>query len=385
MTLPPRAQAHVDDARRDQGATVALEEGTVEVSVVHRAQTRWQIRAGRYQIHVTGTKFSAGWDRGTRDADRDDARRLGRGDGPGAEGTGALSAGQRLRANDVTAAAEPSREVMVEDATTRRARGRQPAPAVEAEPAEAPSPTPSRAGSDRDDDAARGGARCGRAQRQRADAARGADAARASRTPNGARSRRGTSYKEALAAAMSDGLERDCAQLGAEDLVKLGNVARFADDAEHAEMRVPGGARRGSRSADQRGLRPGPARLRPAQGLRGRGELVRHLRETFPERAAGRRSGRAAAGVAAQSRSTMRGHATPPPVTSASSPTDRTPARHATPSVTDPSARRRAVVAVIVLCLLRRARGAQAASGQRQRARPAPRPTPRTRASCCWR
>src|SRR4051812_29962318 len=64
VTLPPRAQAHVD-ALEPQGATVALEEGTVEVAVVHRAHTRWSIRAGRYEIRVTGTKFSAGWDRRT--------------------------------------------------------------------------------------------------------------------------------------------------------------------------------------------------------------------------------------------------------------------------------------------------------------------------------
>ena len=41
---------------------MAVDEGTVEVSVVHRAKTRWQVRAGCYQIHVTGTRFAAGWD-----------------------------------------------------------------------------------------------------------------------------------------------------------------------------------------------------------------------------------------------------------------------------------------------------------------------------------
>ena len=53
VTLPPRAQAHVDELDA-HGATVALEGGTVEVSVVHRARTRWEIRAGRYHIRVTG-------------------------------------------------------------------------------------------------------------------------------------------------------------------------------------------------------------------------------------------------------------------------------------------------------------------------------------------
>ena len=64
VTLPPRAQAHVD-ALDAHGATVALEAGTVDVAVVHRSHTRWSVRAGRYEIRVTGTKFSAGWDRRT--------------------------------------------------------------------------------------------------------------------------------------------------------------------------------------------------------------------------------------------------------------------------------------------------------------------------------
>ena len=61
VTVPPQAKAQVE-ALDTQGATVAVEGGTVEVSVVHRAKTRWQVRAGRYRIHVTGTRFAAGWD-----------------------------------------------------------------------------------------------------------------------------------------------------------------------------------------------------------------------------------------------------------------------------------------------------------------------------------
>ena len=62
VTLPPRAAAHVDALSKD-GATVAIEEGTLEVSVIHRAHTRWQVQAGGYRIQVTGTRFAAGWDR----------------------------------------------------------------------------------------------------------------------------------------------------------------------------------------------------------------------------------------------------------------------------------------------------------------------------------
>ncbi|HSS39524.1 MAG TPA: FecR domain-containing protein, partial [Polyangia bacterium] len=58
VTLPPRAAAHVDALDRD-GATVAIEEGTLEVSVIHRTRTRWQVQAGGYRIQVTGTRFAA--------------------------------------------------------------------------------------------------------------------------------------------------------------------------------------------------------------------------------------------------------------------------------------------------------------------------------------
>ena len=118
VTLPPRAQAHVD-ALDAHGATVALEEGTVDVAVVHRSHTRWSIRAGRYEIRVTGTKFSAGWDR------RTDALTVTMREGsvevigPGMKAPARVVGGQRLRANGVTAdkaGAEP--EVVVEDATT---------------------------------------------------------------------------------------------------------------------------------------------------------------------------------------------------------------------------------------------------------------------------
>ena len=99
VTLPPRAQAQVDTLDAN-GATVALEEGTVDVSVVHRAQTRWEIRAGRYHIRVTGTKFSAGWDRGSDTLTvtmREGSVEV---TGPGLKAPARVVGGQRLRANE---------------------------------------------------------------------------------------------------------------------------------------------------------------------------------------------------------------------------------------------------------------------------------------------
>jgi hypothetical protein len=52
--------AHVDEVTA-KGATVTLEEGTASVHVVHRADTRWTVRAGPYAVAVTGTRFDIGW------------------------------------------------------------------------------------------------------------------------------------------------------------------------------------------------------------------------------------------------------------------------------------------------------------------------------------
>lgn len=42
-----------------QGASIALDRGQVDVHVVHRATTHWQVTAGAYRIRVTGTRFAA--------------------------------------------------------------------------------------------------------------------------------------------------------------------------------------------------------------------------------------------------------------------------------------------------------------------------------------
>jgi tetratricopeptide (TPR) repeat protein len=57
-------------------------------------------------------------------------------------------------------------------------------------------------------------------------------------------------WKEAVAAAVDAGWDNYCARLGADDLVKLGNAARFARDYGHAESAYQA-ARRRFPDADQ--------------------------------------------------------------------------------------------------------------------------------------
>lgn len=47
------------------GARLRLNEGVVHVSVVHTEQSSWDVLAGPYSIHVTGTRFDAGWENET--------------------------------------------------------------------------------------------------------------------------------------------------------------------------------------------------------------------------------------------------------------------------------------------------------------------------------
>lgn len=265
VTLPPRAQAHID-ALEAQGATVALEGGTVDVSVVHRAKTRWAVRAGRYTIRVTGTKFSAGWDRKSDTLTvtmREGSVEV---TGPGMKAPARVVGGQRLRANDVTAdrpktgaGAGDDPEVVVEDAATAAAPPVR-APAVEAlaqpepqpqadENVEAPKVMPAPAASRETD--------------RRASRARRAAPAPTLVAANDGGWRelyaRGK-WAAGLAAAEREGFEQDCARLGVEDVVTLGELARLAHDYSHAELAY--------RAAFKR------AKSRPAAALIGMGKIA---------------------------------------------------------------------------------------------------------------
>jgi hypothetical protein len=219
VTLPPRAAAHVDALERD-GATVAIDDGTVEVSVIHRAHTHWQVRAGDYRIQVTGTRFAAGWDRRARAL----TVRMHEGavlvTGPGLDPPVRLVTGQRLRAS------ARGVDLGLESAlATPSAPDDQPlaapplaAPAPEPPGAEPPAPElpPARAAAPR---------------ARRAEGARGGGAG----APDWRVAADRANYPEALADAVQAGWRVQCARLGADDLVLLGDVARLAGDMPRAE------------------------------------------------------------------------------------------------------------------------------------------------------
>ncbi len=215
VTLPPRAAAHVD-ALENAGATVAIDEGTVEVSVIHRAHTRWQVRAGAYRIQVTGTRFAAGWDRHAQALTVTMHEGAVLVTGPGLPEPVRLVTGQRLRASasgvdlgleSALAPPAPSRDEPIATPPLPPEAALAPPPP---EPPAARGPTP---------------------RAHRAEATHGA----ASGAPDWRVAAAHANYSEALAAAVQAGWRGECARLGADDVVLLGDVARLAGDLPRAE------------------------------------------------------------------------------------------------------------------------------------------------------
>jgi FecR protein len=63
MTMSPGAAASVT-GEAPARAAVTVAQGRVGFRVHHRADTRWQVAAGPFVVHVTGTAFTINWDPG---------------------------------------------------------------------------------------------------------------------------------------------------------------------------------------------------------------------------------------------------------------------------------------------------------------------------------
>jgi hypothetical protein len=193
-TLLVAAGARATVSRLDaDGAYVRVERGRVVASVHHDAGTRWLFDVGPYAVQVTGTRFEAAWDavheRFTLTMGEGSVRVT----GPGLVGTRALVAGQTL---DLTPPTAP-RTVEPPDADAPAgAAAELPRPLEETPPAPA-RPRPSRP-----------------SWRTLADDG---------------------DYHAALATAEGEGFERLLGSLSAGELLRLGDVARYAR--QHARAR----------------------------------------------------------------------------------------------------------------------------------------------------
>lgn len=61
LLLMTGSRARVGEIDR-RGAQVELERGRASVSVVHKSSARWMVKAGPFEVVVTGTRFDLSWD-----------------------------------------------------------------------------------------------------------------------------------------------------------------------------------------------------------------------------------------------------------------------------------------------------------------------------------
>jgi TolA-binding protein len=61
LLLRPKARARVVETS-ERGARIVLERGSLHAQVAHRADTRWRVDAGPFEVHVVGTQFDVAWE-----------------------------------------------------------------------------------------------------------------------------------------------------------------------------------------------------------------------------------------------------------------------------------------------------------------------------------
>lgn len=200
ITLAPETGVRVV-AASSNGARVHLVilRGRLDVHVKHRADTRWEVEAGGRTVHVVGTRFGEAWN----ERDRVFAIDMEEGEvqvtGKGFERPRRLIAGEHLRGRD------DATTVWAEERTHTLASATPDAPSAEAFGARVSSGAASLFAPKHQ-----------ACRRWRALARRGA-------------------FEAASRAIGEEGCFRDTTRLGARDLLLLGDVARVAGDAPHAE------------------------------------------------------------------------------------------------------------------------------------------------------
>lgn len=264
VVVGDRSNARIDAVDAD-GATVILDDGHLEASIVHRPHTRWVVRAGDYKIRVTGTRFSAAWNR------REHALTVQLFEGSvEVTGPGMAASGARVRAGHVLhASARGATLALATDTQAPQVAPLADLPAGEAAPepvaAALPpvvepldsmpaAPAPSAATAPTEAPATIS-APAPRTHRQTSHAA--AAASRAPATPAVAVSAvappsptswrvlaRHAQYRDALTLAIAEGFDRDCDQLRPDDLVLLGDVARLGGDLKRADQAYRAALRR---------------------------------------------------------------------------------------------------------------------------------------------
>lgn len=249
FALAPASQARVA-AIVPEGARLVLERGAVEAAVVHRPRGAWDLDAGPFTVHVTGTRFRVAWVPEVERLDLVLIEGSVRVTGPLLEGGRAVVAGETLevRVKEHRLEVRRDREQAAQLATPPLASS-SPAIAVASAPEVAPSPRASAAPPSLDVAPPRV-ADIGPTPpaREAAPLAPLLSAApvpavsappTASAAPSAAPSWREVAasgrYRDALTRAEAEGFEGLCESGSASDLLALGDAARFAGNGARAK------------------------------------------------------------------------------------------------------------------------------------------------------
>lgn len=241
LGLAPGARARVLSLGVD-GAEVLLEDGQVEVSVVHRAHTRWAVRVGPFRIDVVGTRFATQWEPVTETLVvvlHEGAVEV---SGPVLGAARRVNAGERLRVSTSTGRFEIGSDIERTsaggEAPVAAPRPAPPEPAAPAAADESRAAAPAAAG---------GASASGASPSPTTGASKGAvgqEPSSASSEPPAASAdgpgwrvlAREAKYKDALAAAVAEGFDGICAAAPATDLAALADTARLAGDGVRAHQ-----------------------------------------------------------------------------------------------------------------------------------------------------
>lgn len=241
VTLAAGARLRVTDTSHE-GAALLIERGAIHAAITHRGpDTRWSVRAGPFEVRVTGTSFDARWDPSTETFELSMIDGSVIVSGPHLPSGRPVVAGEHLVVSksrmELRAGAEPHSAAT----SLPGAPGAPAACASPGAPPPDPSAAPSSAASDPPLDPAHDPARAPSA----------APATSASPAPEAswrALAKAGK-YREAMDAAEAAGFSSELGRASSSELLALADAARFAGRPARAKEALLAARRRGARGS----------------------------------------------------------------------------------------------------------------------------------------
>ncbi len=231
VTLASGARMRVTDTAPD-GATLLIERGSIHAAITHRGpDTRWSVKAGPFEVRVTGTSFDASWDPATETFELTMLEGSVIVSGPRLPSGRPVVAGEHLLVSrthmELRAGAAPTARpaACVSPATVA------PQPAPSTTPSSDPSSTPAPATS---------GLEPGRPAGSSSPATEPASWKGLAKTGK---------FREAMDAAEAAGFAAELSRASASELLSLADAARFAGRPARAKEALLAARKRGSRGS----------------------------------------------------------------------------------------------------------------------------------------